>query len=49
LCLSGKKSISVNLLVDEPRMKIIYASGYSADVAGSDLPLQEGVNFLAKP
>jgi hypothetical protein len=30
-------------------LKIIYTSGYSADIAGKDLPLEDGVNFLAKP
>ncbi len=24
-------------------------SGYSADIAGRDFPLEEGVNFLPKP
>jgi hypothetical protein len=24
-------------------------SGYSAEVAGKDFPLEEGVNFLTKP
>jgi hypothetical protein len=28
---------------------VIYASGYSAEVAGKDLPLEESVNFLSKP
>ena len=26
-----------------------YASGYSAEIAGKDFPLEEGVNFLTKP
>ncbi len=32
-----------------PRIKIIYTSGYSADIAGKEIHLQEGVNFLPKP
>ena len=34
---------------DNPGLKVIYSSGYSADVAGDDFPLIDGVNFLAKP
>jgi len=30
-------------------LKVIYVSGYSAEVASKDFPLEEGVNFLAKP
>jgi FixJ family two-component response regulator len=37
------------LLKDNPKLKVIYASGYSAEVAGKDFPLKEGVNFLTKP
>ena len=28
---------------------MIYTSGYSREIAGTNLPVQEGVNFLAKP
>ena len=37
------------LLEMKPKLKVIFASGYSADVASKDFPLEEGVNFLAKP
>ena len=37
------------LLEQEPKLKVIYASGYSATVVSKDFPLQEGVNFLTKP
>jgi hypothetical protein len=30
-------------------LKVVYVSGYSVEVAGTDLPLHEGVNFLPKP
>jgi len=30
-------------------LKVIYASGYCADVASGKIPLEEGVNFLTKP
>ena len=43
------KELAQRLLADKPQLKVIYASGYSADIAGQDLPLQEGVNFLSKP
>jgi CheY-like chemotaxis protein len=37
------------LLETNPKLKVIYASGYSAEVASKDFPLKEGVNFLTKP
>lgn len=43
------KELGEQLLRDNPKLKIIYSSGYSAEVAGKDFPLHEGVNFLAKP
>ena len=32
-----------------PQLKVIFTSGYSADIAGRELVLQEGQNFLQKP
>jgi PAS domain S-box-containing protein len=43
------KELADQLLQQNPKLKIIYASGYSEEVAGKDLRLEEGVNFLAKP
>jgi PAS domain S-box-containing protein len=37
------------LLKLNPELKVIYASGYSADVASNECPMEEGVNFLTKP
>jgi len=37
------------LLRENPKLKVIYTSGYSAEVAGKNFPLEEGVNFLTKP
>jgi len=37
------------LVAESPDLPVIYTSGYSAEVAGGDLLLREGVNFLAKP
>jgi CheY-like chemotaxis protein len=37
------------LLKENPKLKVIYISGYSAEIAGKDFPLEEGVDFLTKP
>jgi len=41
--------LAERLLRDNPQLKVIYTSGYSPEIAGKDLPIQEGVNFIAKP
>ncbi|HWD93196.1 MAG TPA: ATP-binding protein [Verrucomicrobiae bacterium] len=41
--------LAQHLKAENPKLKVVYTSGYSADVAGSDLSLDEGVNFLSKP
>jgi len=46
--MSGK-GLAERLLQENPRLKVIYMSGYSAEVAGQDFPLEEGANFLTKP
>jgi two-component system, cell cycle sensor histidine kinase and response regulator CckA len=43
------KELAGRLLRDNPRLKVIYTSGYSADIDDNDFPLEECVNFLAKP
>jgi nitrogen fixation negative regulator NifL len=43
------KELAEKLLQFNPKLKVIYTSGYSADVASRDILLDEGVNFLAKP
>jgi PAS domain S-box-containing protein len=43
------KDLAQRILQDNPKLKVIYMSGYSAVVASKDFPLQEGVNFLTKP
>jgi two-component SAPR family response regulator len=30
-------------------LKVIYASGYSAEIVGKDFRLKDGVNFLTRP
>ncbi len=46
--MSGKE-LADQLLHENPEFKIIYVSGYSLEVAGKNLLLEDGVNFLAKP
>ena len=43
------RELASRLLVEQPQLKVIYMSGYSAEVAGRDFPLKEGDNFLSKP
>jgi signal transduction histidine kinase/CheY-like chemotaxis protein len=43
------KELGEQLLKENPKLKVIYASGYSVEVAGKEFTLEEGVNFLAKP
>ncbi len=43
------KELAEQLLQQDPDLKVIYTSGYSAEIAGKDFPLEEGVNFLTKP
>jgi PAS domain S-box-containing protein len=43
------KELAGKLLQKDPKLKVIYTSGYSAEVAGREFPLNEGTNFLAKP
>ncbi len=43
------KELGERLLKENPKLKVVYTSGYSAEVAGKDFPLEEGVNFLTKP
>jgi CheY-like chemotaxis protein len=41
--------LAKKLLETHPELKIVYTSGYSREIAGKDLHLHEGVNFIAKP
>jgi CheY-like chemotaxis protein len=43
------KDLAKRLLQENPNLKVIYMSGYSAEIIGTDFPLKEGVNFLTKP
>jgi CheY-like chemotaxis protein len=46
--MSGK-DLAQRLLRENPKLKVIYMSGYSAEVVGKDFPFTEDVNFLTKP
>ena len=46
--MNGKERAQ-RLLKKTPTLKVIYMSGYSADIVDQDFPVQIGVNFLAKP
>jgi PAS domain S-box-containing protein len=43
------KELGQRLFHQNPKLKVIYMSGYSANIVAKDFPLQEGVNFLIKP
>jgi CheY-like chemotaxis protein len=37
------------LLERNPKLHVIYSSGYSAEIAGRELSIKAGVNYLGKP
>jgi CheY-like chemotaxis protein len=43
------KELAEQLLQENPKLKVIYTSGYSEEIAGPDFILEDGVNFLPKP
>ncbi len=43
------RELADRLLARQPELKVLYTSGYSPDVAGRDLSLHSGFNFLPKP
>ncbi len=46
--MSGRQ-LADRLKADNPGLKVLYTSGYSTELLGKDLALQEGTNFLQKP
>ena len=46
--ISGR-DLADRLVREKPSLKVIYTSGYSPGMAGKDLALLEGFNFLPKP
>jgi PAS domain S-box-containing protein len=46
--LSGRE-LATRLRADHPTLGVIFTSGYSAEIAGRELSLQPGQNFIQKP
>jgi CheY-like chemotaxis protein len=46
--MSGRQ-LAERLKADNPELKILFTSGYSTELLGKDLALQDGTNFLQKP
>jgi CheY-like chemotaxis protein len=46
--LSGRE-LAARLRALSPGLRVVFTSGYSADIAGRELSLQEGQNFIQKP
>jgi signal transduction histidine kinase len=43
------RELAEKLWTDRPQLKVIFTSGYSADVVGKDFVLRGGLNYLQKP
>ena len=43
------RELAESLWKDRPKLKVIYTSGYSADIVGKDFKLESEMNFLQKP
>jgi two-component system cell cycle sensor histidine kinase/response regulator CckA len=46
--MNGRELVE-KLWAERPRLKVIFTSGYSADVVGKDFVLHRGLNYLQKP
>jgi CheY-like chemotaxis protein len=46
--ISGRQ-LAEKLKAENPKLKVVFTTGYSADLLGSDFVLVEGLNFLQKP
>ena len=47
-CLNGRE-LAEQLWVEHPGLKVIFTSGYSADVIGKDWAMRRGFNYVQKP
>ncbi len=45
----GGRELAARLLAERPDLAVVFTSGYSADIAGKELSLEEGRNFIQKP
>jgi PAS domain S-box-containing protein len=43
------RELAERLWNEQPQLKVIFTSGYSADVVGKDFVLRRGLNYLQKP
>ena len=43
------RELAEKLKADNPALKVVYTTGYSAELLGDGIVLREGVNFLQKP
>jgi signal transduction histidine kinase/ActR/RegA family two-component response regulator len=43
------RDLALRLQTDDTQLKVLYTSGYSAEMVGSGFLLKEGINFLPKP
>jgi len=43
------RELAERLWADRPKLKVIFTSGYTADVVGKDFVLRPGLNYLQKP
>ena len=43
------RELAESLWTERPELKVIFSSGYSADIVGKDFKLESDVNFLQKP
>lgn len=46
--MSGRQ-LAERLLQAKPELRMIFSSGYSAEIAGAGFKFREGVNFIGKP
>jgi len=46
--LSGQE-LARQLVADQPKLRVIYMSGYSPEIAGRELKLKPGENYIQKP
>jgi two-component system, cell cycle sensor histidine kinase and response regulator CckA len=43
------RQLAEQLWADRPELKVIFTSGYSAEVVGKEFVLQPGIHYLQKP
>src|SRR3984957_10206068 len=43
------RELALQLIEKKLDLKVVYVSGYSAEIMGRNFPIEEGVNFLSKP